>query len=428
MTRINAYCRALLFKNVASDCGPKDTFSMNTVLFFIIFFFISALLAAYMTLRLFSQTAFRPIWKIAIALAIVFILFLPVFGIILRRSGFYNSAVHLLVWIGDLGIGFLSFVFTYGVIRDLMGLPVGAFNKIKSIISRSGRKKVASSTSVENPSRRAFLINSMNYGILAAAALSTGYGIEEARRTPAIKEMPIVMPHLPYEFDGFRIVQITDLHVGPTFGRSCVEEIVAVVNSLEADIVALTGDLVDGTVDQLADDVAPLKQIRSAMGNYFVTGNHEYYSGVIEWIAEIKRLGFSVMLNEHRIITRDGASLLLAGVTDYSGGNFLASHRSDPQKALQAAPETIIKILLAHQPKSIFGAARAGCNFQISGHTHGGQFFPWNFVIGLLQPYVSGLHTYRNPQIYVSRGTGYWGPPVRLGSPSEITLIKLVSG
>ena len=400
---------------------------MNTVLFFILFFAVSAMLAAYMTMRLFSRAGFRPIWKLAIASAIVVIFFLPVFDIILRRSGFYNSAIHLLAWIGDVGIGFLSFVFTYLVIRDLMWLPIGTFNKLKARISKSVQKKAASNP-VENPSRRGFLINSMNYGILAAAALSTGYGIAQAKKTPAIKELPVAIPHLPQEFEGFRIVQITDLHVSPTFGRCCVEEIVAIVNSLEADIVALTGDLVDGTVDRIAYDVAPLKQIRSALGNYFVTGNHEYYSGVLQWIPEIERLGFSVLLNEHRIITRGRAGLLLAGVTDYSGGNFFASHRSDPQKALQAAPEIIVKILLAHQPKSIFGAARTGYDFQISGHTHGGQFFPWNFVIGLLQPYVSGLHTYKDTQIYVSRGTGYWGPPVRVGAPAEITLIKLVCG
>ena len=398
---------------------------MNTVLFFIIFFAVSALLAAYMTLRLFSQAAFRRIWKMAIAWAIVLILFLPVFGIILRRAGFYNTGIHLLSWIGDLGIGFLSFVFTYVVIRDLMWLPVGAYHKLKTRILKSVRKKTVSDP-VANPSRRGFLINSMNYGILTTAALSTGYGIAEARRTPAIKALPVAIPHLPQEFEGFRIAQITDLHVSPTFGRSCVEKIVAKVNSLEADIVALTGDLVDGTVEQIGYDVAPLKQIRSTLGNYFVTGNHEYYSGVMEWIPQIEQLGFSVLLNEHRIITRGRAGILLAGVTDYSGGNFFASHRSDPQKALQAAPEKIIKILLAHQPKSIFEAARAGYDFQISGHTHGGQFFPWNFIIGLLQPYVAGLHTYKNTQIYVSRGTGYWGPPVRLGSPSEITLIKLL--
>jgi predicted MPP superfamily phosphohydrolase len=400
---------------------------MKPFLFFIIFFIASALLAAYMTMRLFSRAAVGRIWKIAIASGIVVILYLPVFGIILRRSGFYNSGINLFVWFGYLGVGFLSFVFTYLVIRDLMWLPVGAFNKIKTRISKSGRK-IAASNPIENPSRRGFLITSMNYGILATAALSTGYGIAEAKQIPDIKELPVRMPHLAPEFEGFRIVQITDLHVSPTFGRSCVEEVVAVVNSLDADIVALTGDLVDGTVAQLADAVAPLKQIQSAEGNYFVTGNHEYYSGVMEWMAHIERLGFSVLLNDHRIIARGPSRLLLAGVTDYRGGNFFASHRSDPQKALQTAPETRVKILLAHQPKTIFDAARAGYDLQISGHTHGGQFFPWNFVIELLQPYVSGLHTHENTQIYVSRGTGYWGPPVRVGSPSEITLIKLVSG
>ena len=400
---------------------------MNTVLFFLIFFVVSALLAVYMTLRLFSQATFSRAWKLAIIFGIIAILFLPVFGILLRRSGFFNSGIQLFSWIGDSGIGFLSFVFTYVVIRDLMWLPVGAFNKIKAHFSKSVPKKVASNP-IENPSRRGFLINSMNYGILATAAVSTAYGIAQARQTPDIKALSVRIPHLPQEFEGFRIVQITDLHVSPTFGRSCVEEIVAVVNSLEADIVALTGDLVDGSVDQLADDVDPLKRIQSVLGNFFVTGNHEYYSGVVEWIAHIERLGFSVLLNEHRILNRGRSRLLLAGVTDYRGGNFFASHRSDPQKALLAAPETITKILLAHQPKTIFDAARAGYDLQISGHTHGGQFFPWNFVIGLLQPYVSGLHTYQDTQIYVSRGTGYWGPPVRVGSPSEITLIKLVSG
>ncbi|MGD8882577.1 MAG: metallophosphoesterase [Desulfobacterales bacterium] len=396
-------------------------------LFFLIFFIISALLATYISWRLFSKTAVRRIWKIAIAFGIVGTLFLPVIMIILRRTGVDNSVIDVLVWSGYLGVGFLSFIFTYLVIRDVLWLPAGAFNKIKARISKSTQKKAASNP-IENPSRRGFLVKSMNYGIVATAALSTGYGIAEAKQTPAVKEVRVPITDLPENFDGFRIVQITDVHISPTFRRSCVEDIVAVVNTLNADIVAMTGDLVDGTVDQLADDVAPLSKIKSAMGNYFVTGNHEYYSGVIEWMAEVKRLGFTVLINEHRIITSGKDKMLLAGVTDYREGRMLPDHRSDAQKALNAAPKTDIKILLAHQPKSIFDAARAGYDLQISGHTHGGQFFPWNLVVGFTQPYISGLHKHADTQIYVSRGTGYWGPPVRLGSPSEITLIKLVSG
>jgi len=223
----------------------------------------------------------------------------------------------------------------------------------------------------------------MNYGIVAAAALTTGYGIAEAKQTPQVKRVPIKIERLPRELEGFSIVQITDIHISPTFRRAAVEEIVAVVNTLDADIVALTGDLVDGSVAQLGYDVAPLGSINSTSGNFFVTGNHEYYSGVLDWIEEVRRLGLTVLMNGHVVIGRGPARLLLAGVTDYRGGNFLASHRSDPHKALAGAPSADVRILLAHQPKSIFEAAAAGYDLQISGHTHGGQFFPWNLVVAL---------------------------------------------
>jgi predicted MPP superfamily phosphohydrolase len=396
------------------------------VWFLIIFFAIAALLAGYITWRIFGKASFRRRWKIAMAVGIVATIFAPVLTIILRRSGFDNPGLHLLTWAGYLGVGFLSFVFSYIVIRDLVWLPLAAAKWFKLRIGKAalGRQKIHP---IDSPSRRGFLVNSMNYGILAAAALTTGYGVAEAKQTPEVKKVPVAIDNLPPELSGFRIAQITDIHVNPTFRRSSVEEIVAVVNTLEADIVALTGDLVDGSVEQLGYDVAPLARIQSASGNFFVTGNHEYYSGVLEWVEEVRRLGFTVLLNEHQVLTRGRAKLLLAGVTDYRGGNYLPSHRSDPQKALSGSPAVDVKILLAHQPKNIFAAARSGYDLQISGHTHGGQFFPWNLLVGFAQPYVYGLHTHENTQIYVSRGTGYWGPPVRVGSPSEITLIELVS-
>ncbi len=396
------------------------------VRFFIIFFAISTLLAGYIVWRLFGKASFRRRWKILMAAGIVATLFAPVIMIVLRRSGFDNLGLHLLTWAGYLGVGFLSFVFSYVVIRDLVWLPVSAFRTIKRWIAKSSSSR-KTAQHIDNPSRRGFLVNSMNYGILAAAALTTGYGVAEAKQTPQVKRVPVPIDNLPPDLEGFRIVQLTDIHVNPTFRRSSVEDIVAVVNTLNADVVALTGDLVDGSVDQLGYDVAPLAQVQSVSGNFFVTGNHEYYSGVIEWVEEIRRLGYTVLLNEHQVIPRGQAKLLLAGVTDYRGGNFFASHRSDPRKALEGAPSADVKILLAHQPKNIFEAARAGYDLQISGHTHGGQFFPWNLLVGFAQPYVYGLHTHENTQIYVSRGTGYWGPPVRVGSPAEITLIKLVT-
>jgi predicted MPP superfamily phosphohydrolase len=410
-----------------SGCRRIKDIEFNMIWFFLIFFAIFGLLATYITWRLFSKAAFRRRWKIAIALGVVAMFFMPVLTIMLRRSGFDHLSIHLLAWAGYLGVGFLSFVFSYLVIRDLVWAPLAGFRMLKARTSKTN-PAAAGSRQIDNPSRRGFLVNSLNYGIVAAAALSTGYGIAEAKQTPQVKRVPIKIEHLPPELDGFRIVQITDIHVDSTLRRAAVEEIVAVVNTLDADIVALTGDLVDGSVTQLGHDVAPLKQVNAVSGNFFVTGNHEYYSGVIEWIEEVRRLGFTVLMNEHVVIARGRARLLLAGVTDYRGGNFLASHRSDPQKAINGAPPADVKILLAHQPKNIFDAAKAGYNLQISGHTHGGQFFPWNLLIGFAQPYVSGLHTHQNTRIYVSRGTGYWGPPLRVGSPSEITLITLVAG
>jgi predicted MPP superfamily phosphohydrolase len=175
--------------------------------------------------------------------------------------------------------------------------------------------------------------------------------------------------------------------------------------------------------------VAPLGRLLSRHGTYFVTGNHEYYSGVLPWMAELERLGIKVLHNEHVVIERAGAKLVLAGVPDYSAGRFDRSHRSDPLAALAGAPVPVgARVLLAHQPRSAPAAEQAGFDLQLSGHTHGGQFLPWNFFVRFQQPFTAGLHRLGRMWVYVSRGTGYWGPPKRFGAPSEITQIKLVAG
>jgi predicted MPP superfamily phosphohydrolase len=399
---------------------------MTMLIFFISFFAFAALVAAYITWRLFAAARFGRLRKLGIAVGIVGIFFATPFTMLLRRSGVDHTGVDILVWVGFVGVGFLSFVFTFLVIRDFFLIPAALWKKLKGFLSRHGEEK-ASSETLMSPGRRRFLINSMNYGITVTASIFTVHGFAEAKQIPDVKEVTIPIVDLPPDLEGFRIVQISDIHVSPTIRRNFVEDVVEVANSLDADIVALTGDLADGLVSQLAYDVAPLKNLISAKGNFFVTGNHEYYSGVNDWVTKVKRLGFTVLLNEHRVISRGNGRMLLAGVTDYRGGNFLKSHVSDPFKALGGAPPTDAKILLAHQPKSIFEAAKAGFDLQISGHTHGGQFFPWNLLVGLNQPFVAGLDRYKNTQIYVSRGTGYWGPPLRVGSPSEITVIKLIS-
>jgi uncharacterized protein len=216
------------------------------------------------------------------------------------------------------------------------------------------------------------------------------------------------------------------VHVGPTIKRDFVERIVARVNAMKPDLVALTGDLVDGSVAQLSSHTAPLADLRSRHGTYAVTGNHEYYSGAHAWIGELERLGARVLVNENVVLDHDGASLAIAGVTDFSAHHFDASHRSDPQRASMNIPAGAVKVLLAHQPRSAAAAAKAGYDLQLSGHTHGGQFWPWNLFVRLQQPFTAGLHRLGRMWVYINRGTGYWGPPMRFGIPSEITRIRLV--
>jgi predicted MPP superfamily phosphohydrolase len=260
-----------------------------------------------------------------------------------------------------------------------------------------------------------------------ATALLTLVGFFNARRVAAVRTVDVPIESLHPALHGFTIAQITDMHIGPTIGRDYVEAVVAVVNGLRADMVAITGDLVDGSVGQLTRHTAPLAHLSARHGTYFVTGNHEYYSGAPAWVGELRRLGLRVLQNEHVVLDHDGAQIVIAGVTDHSAHHFDPSQRSDPALAVAGAPRAA-KVLLAHQPRSAFAAAPAGFDLQLSGHTHGGQFLPWNFFVRFQQPFTAGLGRLGRLWVYTSRGTGYWGPPKRLGAPSEITRLRLVPG
>ncbi|MBE7942550.1 MULTISPECIES: metallophosphoesterase [Ramlibacter] len=260
------------------------------------------------------------------------------------------------------------------------------------------------------------------------ALLVTLLGFWNARRTAPVKTVEVPLAGLPQALHGFTIVQISDIHVGPTIRGPYVQGIVESVNRLKPDLVAITGDLVDGPVHELGAHVAPLAGLVSRHGSFFVTGNHEYYSGALPWMAELDRLGIRVLHNEHVVIERQEGKLVLAGVTDFSGGHFHDDHRSDPHAAIAGAPQDAhARVLLAHQPRSATAAASAGFDLQLSGHTHGGQFLPWNLFVPLQQPFTAGLHRLDRLWVYVSRGTGYWGPPKRFGAPSEITQVRLVT-
>jgi len=263
-------------------------------------------------------------------------------------------------------------------------------------------------------------------GVMALTPAITLVGFFMARRVAPVLNVEVPLAGLPKELEGFTIAQISDIHVGQTIRRNFVEAIVDRVNLLRADMIAITGDVVDGSVQALAHHTEPLARLTSRHGTYFVTGNHEYYSGVHAWISEIERLGARVLINEHVVLDHDGAVLTVAGVTDWSAHHFDPSHKSDPHAAARGAPEHAPKVLLAHQPRSAPFAEAAGYQLQLSGHTHGGQFWPWNFLVHLQQPFTAGLNRLGRMWVYVSRGTGYWGPPMRFGVPSEIALIRLV--
>ncbi len=272
--------------------------------------------------------------------------------------------------------------------------------------------------------RRQFLIRWSSALGGAMAALLGGYALVRGRSLPAVKKIEVALKRLPRTLDGITIVQLTDVHIGPTLGREFVEALVERTNALLPDVIAITGDLIDGSVAELSDAVAPLGQLRARHGVFFVTGNHEYYSGVDGWIDELRRLGIRVLSNE-RVAIGNEAQFDLVGIDDLSA--FGDGHRPDLPGALAGRDATRELVLLAHQPRVMKQAVAHGVGLQLSGHTHGGQIWPWNYFVYLQQPFVVGLHAVGDTQIYVSPGTGYWGPPMRLGSRAEITQVVLRS-
>jgi len=334
-------------------------------------------------------------------------------GLGMRRAVGRGPLLQAAIRVGLIAIGFFSSLLVLTLLRDLGLLLFEALRQL----GLSGSDATLSDA-VERVSAQV---------VAATSVLVTAWGFLNARRTAAVRRVDVPIEGLRAGLDGFTIAQISDLHVGPTIKRRYVEAVVDAVNALDPDLVAVTGDLVDGGVQQLAPHTAPLARLASRHGTYFVTGNHEYYSGVAAWIAELDRLGMHVLMNEHVVVHHGGADLVVAGVTDYGAHHFHASHRSDPAAALQGAPrDAALRVLLAHQPRTAFEAERAGYDLQLSGHTHGGQFVPWTFLVRFWQPFTAGLHRLGRLWVYVSRGTGYWGPPKRLGAPSEITRLRLV--
>jgi predicted MPP superfamily phosphohydrolase len=362
--------------------------------------FVSSLLHAYVATRIAPDLP-GGLWPaLFIALVVASALLMPM-GLLARRVRTQPLSDRL-AWAGSLAMGLFSSLFVLTLARDAVLL-------LAWLAALSG---IAGPTAVAVP--------------LLALAI-TAWGFVNARRTAAIVAVDVPITDLPAALHGFTIAQISDIHVGPTIKHAYLRRIVEAVNALGADMVAVTGDLVDGSVRELGAHVAPLAGLASRHGTFFVTGNHEYYSGAPAWVAELRRLGVRVLMNEHVVLEHGEGWLVVAGVTDHSAHHFDPAQRSDPVAAIAGAPaHARVRVLLAHQPRSAEGAEQAGFHLQLSGHTHGGQFLPWNLFVRLQQPFTAGLHRLRRLWVYTSRGTGYWGPPKRFGAPSEITHLRLV--
>lgn len=274
--------------------------------------------------------------------------------------------------------------------------------------------------------RRLFLGRAMAATAGVVAVGTVGYGVRTVLAGPVLKRVTVPLRGLHPDLDGYRVAVVSDIHAGATAGRSHVERIVSVINEARADIVAIVGDLEDGSVSDLRSAVAPLRDIASSDGAYFVTGNHEYFGDWRSWMAELPRLGVTPLRNERTAITRGAGVFDLAGVNDVNGAR--AGEAPDFGKALDGRDTTRPVVLMAHQPVQVTEAAAHGVDLQVSGHTHGGQMWPFHYVVQAAQPSLAGLSQVDRTWLYVTRGAGYWGPPVRVGAPPDVTVITLSRG
>lgn len=260
-------------------------------------------------------------------------------------------------------------------------------------------------------------------GVTLLALTVGGLGLRSTRRGPIIKRVDLSVKRWPQALNGFRIVQISDIHISTTVGRDFARSLVERVNALSPDLIAVTGDLVDGDVRRIGDEVAPFADLRATHGAFFVTGNHDHYSGANAWVKRVEELGLRPLRNRRVTVDRDGAAFDLAGVEDHHAHLVSGGDGEDVAEALRGRDPERAVILLAHDPATFPEAVRHGVDVQLSGHTHGGQIWPFKYFVRLATPYVAGHYRSGESQLYVSRGTGFWGPPMRFLAPAEITEI-----
>ena len=368
---------------------------------------VSGLVHAYVWIRLMRAAALPRRWHVAATLAMA-AMFLSIPLTTMSRF-FLPQIAATFGWVSLTWFALVGLTFVGLLAADLV--RAAAF----------GVRKVRKQPAID-VSRRVFLARVTGGAAVTVAGASVAGGMISARGEHEVVTVEIPIAKLPKALDGFSIVQLSDLHVGMTIDRAFVQRVVDQANALKPDLIALTGDLVDGAVEDLRDDVAPLGTLVAKHGVYAVTGNHEYYAGADAWIAEITRLGARYLRNE-RVPIADG--LDLAGVDDHSAHGH-PGHGEDLRAALADRDTGRALVLLAHQPRQVRRAAKYAVDLQLSGHTHGGQIWPWHYIVKIQQGgLLAGKYEHAGTQLYVTRGCGYWGPPVRVLAPLEITRVIL---
>jgi len=339
------------------------------------------------------------------ALAIVFLAayFLQFLRLFSRRP---IARIFFLQFFGNFVLGLMVQLFFGAVLKEIVLFCAGSFFRLQNMQA---------------------LDQTLSAWTISICFVANAWGVWTALKGPRIKKIRIVAKDWPKSQDGFRIVQISDLHVGPLIKSKYVQSVVCKALELEPDLIALTGDIGDGSVAELEEELEPLRSLAAEHGVFYVSGNHEYYSGIDSWMKKMAELGMKVLFNEGSWLGLSKHDLWIGGVPDISCNRIRPDHESKPAKAFPPAGREGFKILLAHQPKSCFEASKAGFDLMLSGHTHAGQFFPVRLLVGFFNPYAKGLNLHEKMLVYVNSGTGFWGPPQRLWVPSEITCLEIFS-
>jgi len=394
--------------------------TLRMVIFATIASFILFLGTGYVGHRLSTLVTLKWRWLLWAGTGALFVCMPAAFMLMrVRSQAIWHQPLYLL---GFSVMGLMSLLFAGFLLLDL---GRGLLALVARLYMLHSGESLSRRLLPDSPARRDFLSRAVRYGVVAGALVITGWGFRSTRRTPEVVPVEVPIDDLPLALEGFKIAQITDLHVCADIKRDYVERVVNTVNDLDVDLIAFTGDLADGQVEVLRDDTQPLADLHSRLGTYFVNGNHEYYSDLPGWATRIDQLGMRNLANEHVVLDHGGATLVVAGITDPQAKQMAGVEAPDVAKALAGVPSDATQVLLSHNPSMVKHALGRSLDLILCGHTHGGQYFPWTGVVNAVMPYPCGHYQEGKTHIYTNRGTGYWGPPIRTNGAGEVTLITL---